>query len=175
MVRAPLIWGREFTLQIRVFSATASAPTPLAAFDRALQHGGVHDTNLVALSSVVPAGASVVRATADRSEFRIGDRLYCVMAEARCVEPGSEAWAGMGWAIDLDGRGGVFVEAHGHSEQQVQFELNTTLRTLLEDRPYLNAKAIEIEVAGVTCEREPVCALVMAIYESAPWNHFAMT
>ena len=160
-------------MQVRVFSAVASAATPLAAFDRALQAGGVHDTNLIPLSSVVPAGANVVRATADRSEFRIGDRLYCVLAEERCVDPGSEAWAGIGWALDLDGQGGVFVEAHGHSEHHVRFELETTLRTLLEDRPYLRTDRIDTEVIGLTCEREPVCALVMAIYETAPWNHFA--
>ena len=52
-------------MQIRVAAATATGATPLAAFDRALQQVGVHDLNLIPLSSVVPAGASVVRATCD--------------------------------------------------------------------------------------------------------------
>jgi arginine decarboxylase len=105
-------------MQIRVFSAGAPGPTPLAAFDRALQVGGAHDTNLIVLSSVVPVGATVVRGRAADGEFTIGDRLYCVMAEQRAIEPGAEAWAGLAWA---------------------------------------------------TCDGHPVCALVMAIYESAPW------
>ncbi len=157
-------------MTIRVFSAAASAPTPLAAFDRALQAGGVQDTNLIVLSSVVPAGAQVVRARADRCEFEVGDRLYVVMAEERCIEPGGEAWAGLGWAVDRDGRGGLFVEAHGRSEHQVRFDLATTLQTLLDDRPYWEVGDADYEVAGVECDGEPVCAVVMAIYEPAPWT-----
>ena len=86
-----------------------------------------HDTNLIVLSSVVPEGATVVRGVAAPGEFRVGDRLFCVMAEQRVSEPGAEAWAGLGWATDTEGRGGLFVEAHGHSEQQVRFDLEQTL------------------------------------------------
>ena len=157
-------------MQIRVFSATASGPTPLAAFDRALQAGGTHDTNLIVLSSVVPEGASVVRGTAAPGEFRTGDRLFCVMAEQRVSEPGAEAWAGLGWATDTAGRGGLFVEAHGHSEQQVRFDLAQTLEAIVADRPYWTVGDRDLEVAGTMCEGQPACALVMAIYESAPWS-----
>jgi arginine decarboxylase len=155
---------------IRVFSATASGPTPLAAFDRALQVGNAHDTNIIVLSSVVPAGATVVRGTAEKGEFPVGDRLYSVMAEQRVSEPGAEAWAGLAWAADRAGGGGLFVEAHGHSERQVRFDLEQTLGSIAADRPYWDMGAIDLEVAGTTCEHEPVCALVMAIYESAPWS-----
>jgi arginine decarboxylase len=157
-------------MRVRVFSATGAGPTPLAAFDRALQVGNTHDTNLIVLSSVVPEGASVVRATAEKSEFRVGDRLYCVMAEQRVSEPGAEAWAGLAWATDSLGLGGLFVEAHGHSERQVRFDLEQTLHAISMDRPYWDLGSQELEVAGTTCEHEPVCALVMAIYESAPWS-----
>jgi arginine decarboxylase len=156
-------------MQIRVFSAGAPGPTPLAAFDRALQVGGAHDTNLIVLSSVVPVGATVVRGRAADGEFTIGDRLYCVMAEQRAIEPGAEAWAGLAWAVDVDGRGGLFVEAHGHTEHQVRFDLEQTLDALVADRPYLRAGEHDLELAGATCDGHPVCALVMAIYESAPW------
>lgn len=155
---------------IRVFSAIGTGPTALAAFDRALQVGGAQDTNLVVLSSVVPEGATVARERAHRKEFTAGDRLYCVMAEARCVEPGSEAWAGLGWAVDQDFAGGLFVEAHGHSERQVRKELDATLDALLADRPYWNVGNADTEVIGTACEAEPVCAMVMAIYESDPWQ-----
>lgn len=156
-------------MQLRVFSATASGPTQLAAFDRALQAGNVHDTNLLSLSSVIPVGATVTRGIADEGEFTVGDRLYCVLAEERTVEPGSEAWAGLGWAADVRGRGGLFVEAHGHSEHFVRFELENTLNALLKDRPYFETGPIETEVIGIACESDPVCALVMAIFEAEPW------
>ena len=83
-------------MQIRVFSSTAAGPTPLAAFDRALQVGGTHDTNLIVLSSVIPAGATVERAIATPGEFRVGDRLFCVMAEQRVSEPGEGRWTSRG-------------------------------------------------------------------------------
>jgi len=155
---------------IRVFSATATGPTALAAFDRTLQVGGVQDTNLLVLSSVIPAGASVVLGAEGGGPHRVGDRLYCVMAAERCIEPGGEAWAGLGWASDSAGRGGVFVEAHGRSDHQVQFELKATLAALMGDRPYLDFGTPSYEVAGISCDGEPVCATVMAIYESADWR-----
>jgi len=157
-------------MQIRVFSATASGPTPLAAFDRALQVGNAHDTNLIVLTSVVPAGATVIRASAEPGEFPVGDRLYCVMAEQRALEPGAEAWAGLAWATDTNGLGGLFVEAHGHSEHQVRFDLEQTLDAIISDRPYWHVGDKDLELAGTTCEGHPVCAMVMAIYESAAWN-----
>lgn len=156
-------------MQIRVFAATAVGPTPLAAFDRALQVGEVHDTNLVVLSSVVPVGATVVRGKAEPAEFKIGDRLYCVVAEQRAIEPGAEAWAGLGWAVHPEGLGGVFVEGHGHSEHQVRFDLEETLDTLVVDRPYLASATKHYELAGANFDGLPVCALAMAIFESAPW------
>lgn len=112
----------------------------------------------------------MVRAVADRTGFQSGDRLYCVMAEARTAEPGSEVWAGLAWAVDQQGQGGLFVEAHGYSDHQVRYELTATLEALLKDRAdYWNVGATDMEVIGCTCEGEPVCALVMAVYETAPW------
>ena len=157
-------------MDIRVFGATASAPTPLAAFDRALQVGGVHDTNLIPLSSVVPVGARVVSGVADRGEFVVGDRLYCVLAEQRCVEPGGEAWAGIGWTLMPDERGGLFVEAHGHSRHQVEYDLATTMATMVADRPYMDLGELTTEIVGIACDSEPVCAMVLAIYGSTGWN-----
>jgi arginine decarboxylase len=157
-------------MQIRVFSSTAAGPTPLAAFDRALQVGGTHDTNLIVLSSVIPAGATVGRGSATPGEFLVGDRLFCVMAEQRVSEPGAEAWAGLAWALDSSGAGGLFVEAHGHSEHQVRYDLEQTLDAIVADRPYWSVGDHDIEMAGTVCEGHPVCALVMAIYESAPWT-----
>jgi arginine decarboxylase len=157
-------------MQIRVFGAAAAGPTPLAAFDRALQQGNVEDTNLLVLSSIVPVDAVVTRGVASPGEFTVGDRLYVVMAEERVIEPGAEAWAGLGWVVDPDGRGGLFVEAHGRSEHQVRFDLEQTLDALVADRPALHGAPRDLELAGISCEVHPVCALVLAIFESAEWS-----
>ncbi len=155
-------------MQIRVGAATATGATALAAFDRALQKVGVHDLNLIPLSSVVPIGASVVRATCDPAEFRMGDRLSCVLATERVTEPGSEAWAGLGWALRTEG-GGLFVEAHGRSRGQVMFELNATLAQLTLDRTNCEWGKPEFELVGIAYEHEPVCAMAIAVFETMPW------
>ena len=156
-------------MQIRVAAATATGATPLAAFDRALQKVGVHDLNLIPLSSVVPVGASVVRATCDPAEFRIGDRLSCVLATERVTEPGSEAWAGLGWTLSSAG-GGLFVEAHGRSRGQVAFELEATLEQLTLDRVRGGWDKSDFELVGIAYEHEPVCALAIAVFETMPWS-----
>lgn len=160
----------EHGLRIRVFSATATAVTALAAFDRTLQRGGAQNVNLIPLSSVIPAGAEVVRAGAEPDEFTVGDRLYCVMAKEICSEFGYEAWAGLAWAVDRSDRGGVFVEAHGHSRKTVETELEASIATLIEDRPYWEFGPVETEIAGLQCEEHPVCALVIALFDAEPWS-----
>ncbi len=154
---------------IRVSSAATEGVTALTAFDRALAAMGVGDLNLVVLSSVIPVGAAVVRATPRRCEFAPGDRLYCVLAEQRCTDPGSEAWAGLGWVADRWGRGGAFLEAHGGSECVVRHELEVGLEQMVDDRPYWEFDRPDFEIAGATCDAAPVCAAVLAVYRAEPW------
>ena len=158
------------SMQIRVFSATASGPTPLAAFDRALQVGGTHDTNLIVLSSVVPVGASVVRDWPGPGSSAPATGSSASWPSNGSPSPVPRPGRGSAWAADTEGRGGLFVEAHGHSEQQVRFDLEQTLEAIIADRPYWTFGDRDLELAGTMCEGQPACALVMAIYESAPWS-----
>lgn len=155
------------TVQIRVFSATATGPTAVVAFDRALRAGGAHDQNVIRLSSIVLAHAHVVRAAVPPAAA--GGRLYSVLIDQRCEQPGREAWAGLAWAVDRSGRGGIFVEAAGSAEEMVRAELEVSIEALLADRPYWDAAPHECEVVGVVCIDDPVCALVMAAYAIEPW------
>lgn len=165
-----MIQERLSSQSVQVFAAAATAPTALAAFDRTLQVGNVHDVNLVTLSSVIPPGTGVVRDHCEPGDLTVGDRLYCVRAVESAVEPGEQAWAGLAWALDRHARGGVFVEAHGHAEQQVRYELQQSLMTLMADRSYWDFGAPDDEVVGITCKRDPVCALVMGIYQARSWQ-----
>lgn len=156
-------------LTIRVASAAATGVTSLAAFDRALRSVGAQDVNLVAISSVIPAGSDVIRATAPPGEYRAGDRLYCVLAYERVTEPGAQAWAGLAWSSDAAGRGGVFIEAHGPSEHLIRYELEAGLQQMVEDRPYWDLGEPDYEVVGVSCDHEPVCALALAAFQAESW------
>ncbi len=154
---------------ISVFAAASSGPTQIAAFDRALHVGNIADQNLIRLSSIVPPGSQIVRGPAGTKDHSVGDRLYCVMAESRSATRAAEAWAGLSWAMDEGGLGGVFVEAEGESEAVVRNDLSRSMRALIANRQEWVVSETDTEVIGIACQDEPVCALVVAIFASVSW------
>jgi arginine decarboxylase len=161
-------------LDIDVASGVGRGPTKIAAFDGALREAGVHNFNLLYLSSVVPPGSVVTPLPEGRAANPAGgwgDRLYVVMASERVDEPGQEAWAGVGWVQHEGSAKGLFVEHEGHSEAQVRRDIAESLRSLCEGRPETFGP-VQSVVRGAVCETpgEAVCALVVAVFESAPWR-----
>jgi arginine decarboxylase len=129
----------------------------------------VADRNLIFLSSVLPPSSSVRPVDRiDRAPGGWGDRLYCVMAQAQATVPGAEAWAGVGWVQDASGRG-LLVEHHAADEVSLRRLVRSSLEALGRNRG-LSFPSAGIEVAGVHCVQEPVCALVVAVFESARWT-----
>lgn len=155
---------------IELAATTAPGPTPLAAFDHALRRIGVGDVNLVRLSSVIPPGSIVAQSDRVHTEHAWGDRLYCVYAMAGADSPGATAAAGVAWAIrEDDSDAGLFVEAEGSSEAEVERTLTATLEHMIAGRGYTFGPIVS-RVVSVTCTDEPVCALVLASYQSASWH-----
>ncbi len=153
---------------ITVRAATGTGRTPLSAFDDALHHAGVGDLNLIPLSSVVPPGTQVVTGDYERFVAVHGDRLYCVMAVAHAELRGDSAWAGIGW-VNHPTDGGYFVEHHAGSEQVVRDLIDLTLDDMALRRGRTFGP-IDKAVIGARCEGPPVCALVVAAYESRGWG-----
>jgi len=154
---------------IPVTGAVGRGPTELSAFDAALVAAGVADRNLIYLSSVLPP-ASAVRQVARifAAPGGWGDRLYCVMAQERTSTPGTQAWAGIGWGQDESGRG-LLVEHHATDEPTLRALVTSSLDALCRNRG-LSLPSRGIAVAGATCADIPVCALVVAVFEAAPWR-----
>jgi arginine decarboxylase len=156
-------------MQIKITSAVGRGPTALGAFDAALRNAGIENYNLIPLSSVIPPGAEleISRFTTPPNEY--GDRLYVVMARHESSQVGEEAWAGLGWTQEPESGRGLFVELHGTSKRCVEAAIESTLDSMKEARPYEYGKN-ESEITGAVCEGEPVCALVIAVYESERWS-----
>jgi arginine decarboxylase len=155
-------------VRIVITKGIGEGPTPIAAFDAALMAAGVANYNLISLSSIIPPGSTVVRARYLTPPDEYGHRLYMVIARAEAIEPGQEIWAGIGWTQErADGRG-LFVELHGCEQGQVVEALDQSLRAMIEGRGRAYGP-IEYELAGAVCEGRPVCALVIAIYQSQGW------
>lgn len=156
---------------IEIASAVGTGATTLAAFDQALLHCGVGNFNLLRLSSVIPPETNVVTSDGPLDVMGDwGDRLYVVMAEERVDRPGREAWAGIGWVQHEETGRGLFVEHEGLSEDQVRSDIERSLSALIEARPQVEFGPIQSSVRGARCEGEPICAMVVAVYEAAGWT-----
>jgi arginine decarboxylase len=159
-------------LTIEVASGVGRGPTKIAAFDGALRQAGVHNFNLIYLSSVVPPGSVITPLPEGDAATPLGgwgDRLYVVMANERVDQPGDEAWAGVGWVQQAGSNKGLFVEHEGHSEGQVRQDIADSLTALCDGRPETFGPQQSV-VRGAVCEDGPVCALVVAVFEAAQWK-----
>ena len=154
-------------MNIQVSRGIGEGPTPLAAFDAALRAAGVGDYNLLVLSSVIPPGSKIVVGRHEPRADEYGNLLYVVMARAEAAVSGASAWAGLGWAQGEDGCG-LFVEEHGNSEHEVRAAIRATLGAMIEARGAAFGPINE-EISGAVCCDAPACAVVTAVFCSAPW------
>jgi arginine decarboxylase len=156
--------------RIPVLRGSGTGRTPLSAFHAALVDVGLAHYNLVRLSSSIPPRTGVDgTGTAAPPAGAWGDRLYCVYADQRAVVPGSQAWAGIGWAHRRDGFGGLFVEHEGDDEKAVLTAIRDSIGDLIAtaEQEFTEPRWV---LNGVTCVDDPVCSLVIAPYEAAAWG-----
>ncbi len=156
-------------MKIYLTVGRGDGPTPLAAFDNAMYDAHVGNYNLIHLSSVIPPYSTIIQAPFVGEPKDYGDRLYVVLASQTEIVPGKWAWAGLAWTQEPNTLRGLFVEQHGSSEEDVRRNLDLTIRSLMERRPY-DYGDVYMEVAGVDCKREPVCVMVVAAYKSLGWH-----
>jgi arginine decarboxylase len=105
---------------IRVVWGTATGPTAMASYDAALAAANVHDYNLVTVSSVIPAEATVDPVGTAPDLGPAGEALTVVQSR-RTVGPeeAGPASAGIGWSREPDGPG-IFYEAGGDDPEDVR-------------------------------------------------------
>ena len=153
-------------MDIHVADGVGRGPTETAAYDAALADAGVGDFNLVTVSSVVPADATVKDAGTAPDLGPAGDRLTVVQARASAT-PGDahetdRVTAGLAWAT---GPGpGLFYEADGADRDAVR---DTVLEGLAAGRDLrdwtFDAEGTRLATAG-TDEGAYTAAVVVAAY-----------
>ena len=154
-------------MRIVVTKGHGCGRTPLSAFDHALFEAGIHNYNLVPLSSVIPPGTVIERAKFEPSGDEWGNRLYIVMARNSTMIAGTEAWAGIGWVQTPDGRG-LFVEHFDASRENVEDMIQMSLGDMVEYRDE-DFGEVQMVLQGGRCVDRPVCGLVAAVYQSQDW------
>jgi arginine decarboxylase len=156
-------------MKIVITAGTGEGPTAVAAFDAALLRAGVENYNLIPLSSIIPPGSTIERATFVTPIDEYGHRLYVVMARCDVQTAGTEAWAGVGWTQEPESGRGLFVELHGSSKAVVHEAIHETLKSMQASRHHLYGP-IHSEITGIMCREKPVCAVVIAVYQSDGWD-----
>lgn len=156
-------------MKIVITSGAAEGTTVVAAFDAALRKAGVENYNLIALSSIIPPGSTIERGAFVTPFNEYGHRLYVVMARCDANVVGTEAWAGVGWTQEPENGRGLFVELHGTSKQAVEEAIEASLLSMMESRGH-RYNPIQSELTGIICRGAPVCAVVIAVYQSEGWN-----
>jgi len=155
-------------MEIIITKGKGSGRNQLSAFDSALFDAGIANFNLLPLTSVIPPGSKIVVKKIDWNERDFGNKLYVVMARANQNVIGKEAWAGIGWVQDEEGKG-LFVEHTGDNEEDVIQLINNSLCDMIKYRPQKYSK-LHYVTCGVTCKNHPVCAVVVAVYKSEGWD-----
>lgn len=164
-------------MRIEIASGAGTGKTELSAFDAALYDAGVHNYNLLLLSSIIPPQSKVIKIKkfiSKKNEF--GDRLYIVQAKSTSKKKGEFISAGLGWYQIEDGRG-VFVEHKmiGQNKSEVSESLHRTIRMSIKDlcqfRNFIfYENNIKEQIVVKEVKNDPVCVLVIAVYQSEEWS-----
>lgn len=151
---------------IRVVWGTAEGPTALSSYDAALAEAGVHNYNLVTLSSVIPAGPAVEVVGTAPDLGPPGEALEVVQS-AVTAAPGEWAAAGIGWARSAEGPG-IFYEVDGEDPAAVRQEIREGLAAGRDLRDWEFVEEF-VHVESVAPEERHASAVVLATYgESRP-------
>lgn len=170
-------------MKITVTAGSGTGSTTLSAFDTALKAAGIHNYNIIKLSSVIPPGSEVVIKKWKNSPAEHGKKLYTVMAEIRTDIMKRSIAAGIGWYQIKDGRG-IFAEHTDmierlnakEAEENVAKKIEATIRDLCANRGYpFNKRNFKKVVSSTEVKDKPACTLVAAAYESQAFDQILKT
>ena len=154
---------------IRVVWGTGTGPTGMAAYDAALAAANVHEYNLVRVSSVVPADATVEAVGTAPDLGPAGDRLTVVEGRATVApDEAGPAVATLSWA-QAPGAPGLIYEAGGTDRAAVEQRAETGLAAGCDLRDGDFDDRSRRTVSGPAPADAHATAVVLAAYgESTP-------
>jgi len=147
-MKIDIVWGKN------------EGKTKLSAFDKALLKAGIHNFNLIPLSSVIPLNSVVEEVGVYRSSNEIGKIQYVVISDYCSKKSNITISAGLGW-VQTE-QGGLFIEAKGEfSQEECEEEITEGLREMLDARGWrgeIKMKVISHRVKGIAS------VIVAAVY-----------
>ncbi len=142
-MRIDIVWG------------ASEGKTLLSAFDRALLNAGIHNFNLILLSSVIPPKSVIHETGTYTSSDRVGEILYVVISSLSSHKSNALISAGLGWVLTREG--GLLIESKGEfSREECEEEIRVGLTEMMEVREWSGEIKMKVithkvkEIANVT-------------------------
>jgi arginine decarboxylase len=150
-------------MTISVVWGTGTAPTEMAAYDAALADAGVHNYNLVTVSSVIPADADVEAVGTAPDLGPAGNRLTVVEAHANAAGP-RHVSAALAWA-KRDEEPGLFYEVADDTDAaDVEARVRTGIEAGMDLRDWSFGDATVRATSTEADAGEYAAAVVVAAY-----------
>lgn len=165
-------------MKITLTTGKGEGNTLLSAFDEALMDAGVHNYNLICLSSIIPPNSDIVREKYETQDKDFGKRLYVVMAREQSDKKGEFIGSAVGYYhFPDDSRKGVFVEHHfkGSTYDEVYSLLHNTVTTSVSDLLIrrgvkdFNKEDIKMIESISEVKDKPTAVLSIAVYKTEEW------
>lgn len=149
-------------MKIELVWGSGEGKTELSAFDAALADAGIHNYNLVTLSSVIPKGGEVVEVGSHEPEWGVGETVSVILSEMRSSVAGERIAAGLGWATAEEG--GIFYEANSHNTENVEELIHRGIESAKQKRGGWNwDSGIDMKVIQHSVEKNGA-VVVSAVY-----------
>lgn len=144
-MKIDIVWGKS------------EGKTLLSAFDKALLQAGIHNFNLIPLSSVIPQNSVVEEVGVYRSSNEIGKIQYVVMSSYSSKKSNITISAGLGW-VQTE-QGGLFIESKGEfSQEECEEEITEGLREMLDARSWRG----EIKMKVISHRVKELASIIVA-------------
>lgn len=149
-------------MQIRIVHGAASAPTEMSSYDAALADANVHDYNLVSVSSVVPADASVEAVGTAPDLGPVGYGLTVVQARATSAD--DSVSAALAWVRSEEGPGLFYEAAGAEPPERARERAEQGLEAGKELREWTFGETESVVREATPREDEFATAVALAVY-----------
>ena len=148
-------------MEVNIVWGKSEGETLISAFDRSLIKAGVHNLNLIYLSSVIPPGATISVVGKYGHRYEVGDIRYVVLASYSSNKPKAQISAGLGWIYTSCG--GLIFESSGEcTPEQCAEEIVAGLGDMMRARQWDGDIKMKIVTHNV---RKVANVMVAAIYD----------
>jgi arginine decarboxylase len=154
--------------EIHIVWGSGEGKTEISAFDKALEKAGIHNFNLIQLSSVIPPETRIIeRGRYRNSKSSVGDKIYVVLSTIISKQTGKEISAGLGWVQSKEG--GIFFEYAGEFPVSICKEtIEIGLNEMMSIRKWDWDDSIKLKVISHKV-RKIGCCMIAAVYDHEGW------